>query len=56
MAEANYGANTIFTKSDSTKWWDGYSGQPVVLWDEIEKAYPFEIPHRYILSEIVKGS
>ena len=59
MAKANHPDEEMFTKSDSTKWWDGYCGQPVVLLDEIEKTYPWghllQLCDRYACSVETKG-
>ena len=49
----------VYTKSGGTKWWDGYTGQPVVIWDEIEQDYPWnnllQVLDRYPMTVEVKG-
>lgn len=43
----------------SSKWWDGYGNEPIVIWDEIPRDYPWdELLHlldRYPLKVEVKG-
>lgn len=50
--------NNIYIK-DSTKWWDGYKGQPYILIDDFRGAIPFNmllrILDRYPMNVEVKG-
>ena len=53
-------SESIFTKSGGSKWWDGYAGESVVIWDEpdldIEFGQLLQLCDHYELRVEVKGS
>ena len=50
---------SCYCKSGSTKWFDGYSGDELVIWDEFDKEFPFtlllQVLDRYELKMETKG-
>ena len=50
---------SCYSKSGSNKWFDGYSGDELVIWDELNKDFPFtlllQILDRYELRVETKG-
>jgi len=50
---------SCYSKSGSTKWFDGYCGDELVIWDELDKDFPFtlllQLLDRYELKVETKG-
>ena len=53
-------SDDVYAKCGGTKWWDGYTGQTCIIWDEIEQEYPWnnllQLLDRYPMKVEVKGS